>query len=705
MIFLFSKFSLNAQQILFGAKYEMMMLNHPYIGTEHLFLSILKNSNLSLCKILNKYNIYYDNYKLELLKIFPKCKHKALICVYTPLLKKIIMDSTYNTKNNIIYPNDLFNSLISNSDGVGIQILVNMGINYNKFYKSFKRYISNSNNFNFLSTYGVNMNINSYKYEPVYYRDKIINNIFEVLCRKNKNNPLLIGKAGTGKTAIVEEIARRINNKECPSILSSYTIINIPISNIVSGTKYRGEFEERFGKILKEASTNKVILFIDEVHTIIHAGGAEGAIDAGNILKPYLARGDIKVIGATTYNEYHESIHKDSALNRRFQIVNVPELDYNATLSILYKLKDNYSKYHNISIPISALKYIAYSSIKYLPNLVNPDKSIDILDLASVKTSLKSNSYEKTINKYKCELKDIIKKKDNAICNNDFNLANKCKLKEFELKNNIDKLYVKSKSFKNILTISTIDEVIKEKTGGFISNYSYKNFYDFLSSNIVSNSDNIKSICSFFKVISTSRRDNPYSFLFMGSNGVGKSFIAKLISDYFHLNYIYINDFSSFDKLLNKVSLFPNSVILFDEIENFDKNIKIINNIIKYGYIEKDNNKIYFNGTIIFMSTNINVSSNIGFNNSISYNSLYDYFGDVFIKNIDKIYKLCDLEYEDVYKIVSLKLKKYNIKCNQSNIEYVINRSDYKCCGASKIDKIIKSDLIAHKNDTNKSVI
>ena len=201
-----------------------------------------------------------------------------------------------------------------------------MGVNLNKFYKAFKKSSSNKKSFKFLNTYGVNMSLRSKDYDNVYFREDEINSCFEILCRKSKNNPLLIGKAGVGKTAIVEEIAKRISSGNCPRCLSGYTLFSIPISSIVAGTKYRGEFEEKFEKILNEASSNKVILFMDEVHTIVHAGGAEGAIDASNILKPYLARGSIKMIGATTISEYNESIKCDSALNRRFQIVNVNEL-------------------------------------------------------------------------------------------------------------------------------------------------------------------------------------------------------------------------------------------------------------------------------------------------------------------------------------------------------------------------------------------
>ena len=248
---MFVKFSLGTQRLLFGAREEMMLLNHPYIGTEHLFLSILKNSDLSICKLLNKFNVYYDNYKSALLKVFPKCKKKSLFFIYTPLLKKIISNAIYNASDNnasYVYPSSLFLSLINENDGVGIEILASMGVNLNKFYKAFKKSSSNKKSFKFLNTYGVNMSLRSKDYDNVYFREDEINSCFEILCSKSKNNPLLIGKAGVGKTAIVEEIAKRISSGNCPRCLSGYTLFSIPISSIVAGTKYRGEFEEKFEK-------------------------------------------------------------------------------------------------------------------------------------------------------------------------------------------------------------------------------------------------------------------------------------------------------------------------------------------------------------------------------------------------------------------------------------------------------------------------
>ncbi len=705
---MFVKFSLGTQRLLFGAREEMMLLNHPYIGTEHLFLSILKNSDLSICKLLNKFNVYYDNYKSALLKVFPKCKKKSLFFIYTPLLKKIISNAIYNASDNnasYVYPSSLFLSLINENDGVGIEILASMGVNLNKFYKAFKKSSSNKKSFKFLNTYGVNMSLRSKDYDNVYFREDEINSCFEILCRKSKNNPLLIGKAGVGKTAIVEEIAKRISSGNCPRCLSGYTLFSIPISSIVAGTKYRGEFEEKFEKILNEASSNKVILFMDEVHTIVHAGGAEGAIDASNILKPYLARGSIKMIGATTISEYNGSIKCDSALNRRFQIVNVNELSYSSTLSILNNLRPIYSKYHNVYISKDIISYIVSSSTRFMPNYVNPDKSIDILDLACVKSSINS-SYNRNISSLREKLNDIISSKNNAISKGDFKLANKLKAKEYETVSYINKLDIQNNNKKNYLTIYNVNEVIKEKCGYDLNKKFNKKDYDkFMSSRFISNEDTLDSI---FNIISN-RDSFLCSILLTGSCGTGKSLLPYVISRYLDVNYIYLdmNEFKSYDSykkitgrksLCSDVSIYSSSVILFDNLECASSNIiRIIEGIIKNGYIDNiDNERVYFNNTLIFMSSSLDVSKGIGFDNFVNNNILSDYFGTSFVNNIDFIFNLCDLGYKDIYNITINMFKKFSINYDEDMIKYVIDKCDFNKFGGSKIDKIIKNDLLVH---------
>ena len=306
---MFSKFDENAQKVLLLAKKEMSDLRHPYVGSEHLLLAILHNVELQVTKLLIQYGITYDIYKNEIIKVIGIGKTTNTWFLYTPLLKRIIENAIYDSKDddNLVTVERLFISLLEEGEGVANRILLGMNIDidflYEKFTNSFLYSKSRKNKKLLLEEYAVDLN-NKYEdneFDPVIGRDIQIDRIIEILLRRTKNNPLLIGDAGVGKTAIVEELVRRIVLKNVPKKLENVHIYSISLSSLVAGTKYRGEFEERINRIIEEVEDDpNVILFIDEIHTLVGAGGADGAIDASNILKPYLSRGKIRIIGATT---------------------------------------------------------------------------------------------------------------------------------------------------------------------------------------------------------------------------------------------------------------------------------------------------------------------------------------------------------------------------------------------------------------------
>ena len=339
-------FSYEAQNALIESKEQMMKLNHSYIGTEHLILAILSYENVVSNK-LKEYKIDYNKFKNELISIVGIGTVHEDLNIYTPLLKKVIENSIMLSKDNNeneISLESLFISLLEIKEGIAIRILVNLDVDIdeliNKFNFDEKKY-NNKNKKLLVEELGTDLTKLAMRNEidPVYGRDLEVTRIIEILSRRIKNNPLLIGKAGVGKTAIVEELARRIVNGNICDKLINKKIISLDMASVVAGTKYRGEFEERMKKIIKELENNNdIILFIDEIHTLVGAGGAEGAIDASNILKPALARGKIKCIGATTINEYKSSISKDSALDRRFQKVDVEEISKEETKRILLKI-------------------------------------------------------------------------------------------------------------------------------------------------------------------------------------------------------------------------------------------------------------------------------------------------------------------------------------------------------------------------------
>lgn len=377
---------------------EAIKLKHNFIGTEHLIIGVLSINN-EISNILKK-EINKKEYIKEINKYIKK-DSKITIPSYTPLLKKIILESVKD--NKITLKNVLLN-IIKNNDGIAITILNNQNIDINKIYKKLLNEIN--------LKYGINLN-NKVKNQTynITGREKELNELIEALCKKDKSNAILIGEAGVGKTAIVEALAKKINNNDVPEYLKNKQIIELTMSSIVSGTRYRGEFEEKIEKIISEFESNEdLILFIDEIHTMVGAGGAEGAIDASNILKPYLARNKIKCIGATTINEYSKTISKDKALNRRFQIIKVNEPTKEETLNILKNTKKYYEKYHNVKINNKDLKFIIEITDKDKTKK-NPDKSLELLDLLCTKTKINDTTIKKETNKLLTTKIELLKNK------------------------------------------------------------------------------------------------------------------------------------------------------------------------------------------------------------------------------------------------------------------------------------------------------
>ena len=747
---MFSKFSEEAQKSLLLAKNEMMKLNHPYVGSEHLLLAILSTDNV-VSKNLKKYNITYDVFYNEVIRIMGKGSKQTTWFLYTPLLKKIIQNASFDCrerKDKEVTVEQLFISMLEEGDGVAIRLLIGMNIDidllYEKFANKFIVKKSKKNNNLLINEFSINFNkrvING-EIDPVIDRDFEVSRVIEILSRRTKNNPLLVGEAGVGKTAIVEELSRRIVEGKVPKFLSNKKILSVAISSLVSGTKYRGEFEERINKIIKEVELDQnIILFIDEIHTIVGAGGAEGAIDASNILKPSLARGKIKIIGATTYDEYKKFIEKDRALDRRFQKVYIQEPDNDKTKNMLYSLKGLYEDYHGVSISKKIVDYIVDMSDKYIQNRRNPDKSIDILDEVCVKATIKNSADEIFIYEKNNTLKQLIKDKNKAVQKGDFIKANKIKEKQNELETEINDslLNKKNKKRKVSITKNMVNKVIEEKTqipiyeisknNKIIINKLYKN----LKNNILGQDRIIDLLLKYTKKIHLGfRKNKPYSFLFVGPTGVGKTMLVKKYAEilYGKDNFIRIDmseykEESSISKLigsapgyvgyednnsvLDKVRDHPNCVILLDEIEKASLSvIKLFLQVLDEGIIRDScGRNISFNNSIIFMTSNLGCSNgNIGFsdinNNDKINNSLKDFLSLEFLNRIDQICVFNNLNYDTVKKIILNKinvLKKkyksegYNLRISDSIVQSIAKKSNFKEYGARKIEKIIEEEI------------
>lgn len=743
---MFSKFSEDAQKSLLLAKKEMMKLNHPYVGSEHLLLAILSTNNY-VSRTLKKYNITYEIFYNEIIKIIGKGTKQSSWYLYTPLLKKIIENASLDSKEKRekeVSIEQLFISLLEEGDGVAIRILIGMNIDIDLIYEEFSnkylvKKLKKDNNL-LVNDFSINFNqrVLNGEIDPVIDRDMEVDRLIEILSRRTKNNPLLVGEAGVGKTAIVEELSRRIVEGKVPKFLYNKKILSVSISSLVSGTKYRGEFEERINKILKEVETNQnIILFIDEIHTIVGAGGAEGAIDASNILKPSLARGKIRIIGATTSDEYKKFIEKDRALDRRFQKIFIEEPDNEKTKNMLKSLKPIYESYHGVKITNELIDYIVEVSSKYIKNRKNPDKSIDILDEVCVKASIQGGKKELVLYEKNNIIKKILKEKNKAVQNGDFRKANKLRVEQNNLETEINNAINKKKNSNTlIITKNMINKIIEEKTQIPIYEINKNNkliikkLETNLKKSIYGQEQIINTIINYTKKIQLGfRKNKPYSFLFVGPTGVGKTMFVKKYAEtlYGKDNFIRIDmseykEESSISKLLGsspgyvgyddnrsileKVRNHPNSVILLDEIEKASPAvIKLFLQILDEGVIRDSNGRnIYFDNSVIFMTSNLGCTgSSIGFNNidTIS-NNLKDFLSIEFINRIDKICLFKSLDNKAINEVIGERLKNlkklykergYNIKISSNVIDLISTKSKYNEYGARKIDKVIEEEI------------
>jgi len=735
-------FEEEARKVLVLAKKEMQSLNHPYVSSEHLLLSILKNEN-EITEKLMEYNLTYDRLKKEIIKIIGKGTKPSEYFLYTPLLRRIIENACIDAKENnngLVTINHLFCSLLEEGEGVAIRVLIGMNIDVDELYNEFTYPIINKKGSKklLLEELGIDLNKKALNgdLDPVTGRDKEIKRVLEILSRRTKNNPLLIGDAGVGKTAIVEELANMIAQGNVPISLKNKRIISLDMGACVAGTKYRGEFEERMHKILKEIEDNEdIILFIDEVHTLVGAGGAEGAIDASNIFKPALARGTLRCIGATTTEEYKKYIEKDSALERRFQKVLIEEASKDVVKDILMNLKEIYESYHKVIIDEDIVDLIINMSEKYIYNRKEPDKSIDILDEVCAKASLKESKNLVRYKEYNKDLKEVINLKKKAIMENDFSLATFYKNKEFKLMNEINNLEL-SLYKKNYQKVTKLDvaNVVNSKTN--IPIYELleekktiiKNTENIIKKNLIGQNEAIKEVSNIAKKIKLGLNDKCYSMLFCGPSGVGKTELAKLFgenlvgqnnvikidgSEYKEAHsiskiigappgYVGYDDNSN---ILEEIKNKPYSVLIIDEIEKAHNDVtNLFLQVLDEGKIKDSKSKtVRFDNVVIILTSNIGFHDiNVGFRNDNKVNTkLNGKFSIPFMNRVDNVIIFNALTYEDIMKIINNKIKdiknKYKekilIRISKKIIDEIAIKSNYEEYGARKISKIIKDTI------------
>lgn len=546
-------FNKDVCMILKSAEGEMLNLRHPYVGTEHLLLALLKRDRVK--KICYKFNLTYAGFRDELVRLIGQASKKSEVILYTPLLK-LVIDNAYNKSYDEHKEMDelyLLSSLFGESDGIALRVAYNMGVDTDALVKELDKP-------KILSSIGVCLT--DKEIDKIYLRDKELDEVMEILLRKGKNNPLLVGDPGVGKTAIAYELARRIKCGNVSDRLKGKEVYLVSTSSLVSGTKYRGEFEERVNGLINEVIRNgNIILFIDEIHTIMKTGSSEAGVDGANILKPYLARNDLKIIGATTKREYDEYLKKDGAFARRFAKVIVNEPSLKDTVTILNKLKKSYEDFYNLKINSNVIKYLVDLCDKYLPNSYNPDKSIDILDTSLSKIALEGKKRILT----KEDVYDVISKR----CN-----------------------------------ISLVSEENLDKVRAVLSD----KYSEVLADNVV----------KMFKC-----RDKSKYMVFSGSDDkrhapfdIGKCLGVNVIDiDCALYNDEYsLNKFVSTNYLYNKISDNPFSLVVFD---NYNKRGRVLDNIIRMmkdkGYIENNmNERLYLDKSVMFLIDE-DISTKVGF--------------------------------------------------------------------------------------------
>ena len=579
---MFKNYNIEVCEIFKEAENIRKKLNHEFVGTEHLFLSILKLDN-DVQNELKRFNVYYDSFYNEIENLVEKAKSKITANIYTPLLKKIILkceeEENLNGKNLLV-------NLLGEGEGVAIRILYSMEIDVDSLYNYLK---CDKKEDLLIYKYGKCLNDVIDLNEKVVGRDKEIDLIIETLLRKKKNNPLLVGDAGVGKSAIVEELTRKIVKGDVPDDILSKKIIMLEMGNLVSGTRYRGEFEERLSNIIDELIKNSdIILFIDEIHSMVNAGAAEGAISASDILKPYLARGEIKCIGATTKNEYERFILPDKALMRRFELVFTEEPSETETINILKIIKDEYVKYHKVNISDQLIESLVHLADTYFPNRNNPDKAIELLD--SVLSYVKLKNKKGLIKEKESELKKLELEKVSLVEKGNFKKALEVKCYENKIKNEIDNLKIGKKLF---VKEDDIIDVLEFKNNLFLKKDKVKNLKGY----------NDKLINKLVKVIKSKHRQS--TFLIKGNYG---NFIKDL-KDVLKSQLIKIKDEDDVDKIFNKLKYYPNSIIVIENMQNI-KVKNLLKKITRDNLVEYNNEYINFSNVIILL---IAKEKNIGF--------------------------------------------------------------------------------------------
>ncbi len=659
---MFGRLTERAQRVLAHAQEEAIRLNHNNIGTEHLLLGLVKEPDGIAAKVLAAYNITEDKVVSEVEQLIGHGTDMGGTIQYTPRAKKVIelsLDEARKLNHNFVGTEHILLGLIRENEGVAARVLANLDLNITKARSQVVKLLgspemtgkdanaSKSQNTPTLDELARDLTViaKDGTLDPVIGRSAEITRVIEVLSRRTKNNPVLIGEPGVGKTAIVEGLAQAIINNEVPETLKGKRVMSLDMGTVVAGTKYRGEFEERLKKVMEEIhQAGNIILFIDELHTLIGAGGAEGAIDASNILKPALARGELQCIGATTLEEYRKYIEKDAALERRFQPVQVDQPNVEDAIEILKGLRDRYEAHHRIKISDEALVAAVKMSDRYISDRFLPDKAIDLIDEAGSKVRLRNYTTPPSLKELEAELEKVKNEKDAAVHSQEFEQAASLRDKQTQLEKKLEetkKEWQKTQGSNNTsVTADDIANVVAQWTGIPIAKIAETesqkllNLEEILHNRVIGQSDAVSSISKAVRRARAGLKDpkRPIgSFIFLGPTGVGKTELAKALAEamFGEEDAMIRVDMSEFmekhsvsrmvgsppgyvghddgGQLTEKVRRKPYSVILFDEIEKAHPDVfNILLQVLDDGRLTDSKGRtVDFRNTVIIMTSNV----------------------------------------------------------------------------------------------------
>ena len=654
------RFTDGAQRALAIAQEKAKEFGHDYVGTEHLLLGLLEEKNSVAAKALHKLGLQDKEAEKAVLDAVGRGSNHGDTLYMTPRTKRVLelaVDSANRMQHSYVGSEHILLGILSDGGGVAVAVLQAFGIRAEDIVKEIQAMVGReggsssesagaNSDLGEIADYAVDLNeaAKQGKIDPVIGRDNEINRVIQILSRRTKNNPVLIGEPGVGKTAIAEGLAQRIVSQNVPEILRNKRIISLSLSSMVAGAKYRGEFEERLKKVIDEVqSHDDMIVFIDELHTLIGAGASEGAMDAANILKPALARGSFQVIGATTLDEYKKHIEKDAALERRFQPVQVGEPSEEDALEILKGLRDRYEAFHKAKITDEALKAAVELSSRYISDRFLPDKAIDVMDEAASKVRMRVFTASPDVKKLEAELADVRKEKEAAITAQDFEEAAKLRDREKALTEDIEaKQEARSKEDeeKLVVTEEDIAEVVSDWSGVPVARIAEEEsqrllrLEDELHERVVGQNEAVVAVAKAVRRARAGLKDpkRPIgSFLFLGPTGVGKTELARSLaaslfgdenamirldmSEYMEKHTVsrlvgappgYVG-YDEGGQLTDAVRRKPYSVILFDEVEKAHADFfNILLQVLDDGRLTDNQGRtVDFRNTVIIMTSNL----------------------------------------------------------------------------------------------------